>query len=58
MSFDHKYKCEFKKESKTIHYNSREGHDSLSINLGMKCNMTVGENIFLITSQTNTRPKY
>ena len=44
-----------KKENKTIHYNSREGHDSLSINLGMKCNMTVGENIFLITSEANTK---
>ena len=55
LSFGHKYKCEFRKENKTIHYNSREGHDSLSINLGMKCNMTVGENIFLITSEANTK---
>ena len=47
--------CLFKKENKTIHYNSREGHDSLSINLGMKCNMTARENIFLITSEANTK---
>ena len=58
LSFGHKLKCEFKKENKTIHYYSREGHDSLSINFGIKCNMTVGENIFLITSETIHYQKY